>query len=304
MREFFMTSTGGCNLRCGLWMPRQSPRAVVQLVHGVAEHVGRYDEFGRFLAEHGIAVVGDDHMGHGKSVGSGDLPGFFPSGWDGAVEDEYRLMTEVRRELPHTPYVLLGHSMGSFLTRTFLYTHPDADLSGVILSGTGWISPVVLAAGLRLCERERRRVGENQVSEQLQHIVFENYNRAFRPNRTDRDWTCSDPAVVDASLADPYCSYWPTVGLAADMLGGIRRNQKAENLAAMDHDLPVLFFSGEQDPVGGMGRGVRRTVRAFEKAGMKQVTCRLYADRRHEMLLEVNREEVYADVLRWLDGIL
>lgn len=304
MREFFMTSTGGCNLRCGLWMPRQSPRAMVQLVHGVAEHVERYDKFGRFLAEHGIAMVGDDHMGHGKSVGSGDVPGFFPSGWDGAVEDEYRLMTEVRRELPHTPYVLLGHSMGSFLTRTFLYTHPDADLSGVILSGTGWIPAVVLVAGLHLCERERRRVGENQISEQLQRIVFENYNRPFRPNRTDRDWTCSDPAAVETSMADPYCSYWPTVGLAADMLGGIRRNQKAGNLAAMDHNLPVLFFSGEQDPVGSMGRGVRRTVRAFEKAGMKQVTCHLYAGRRHEMLQEVNREEVYADVLRWLNDIL
>lgn len=301
MREFFMDSTGGCSLRCGLWMPQQSPRAIVQVVHGVAEHVERYDALGRFLAEHGIAMIGDDHMGHGKSVGPSDVPGYFPSGWEGAVEDEYRLMQEIRREFPGTPYFLLGHSMGSFLTRTFLYTHPKAGLTGVILSGTGWLPGVVLTAGLRLCEWERQKVGAQQSSEQIQRLVFDSYNRKFRPNRTNRDWVCSDPAVVDASLADPYCSYWPTVGLSADMLGGIRRNQAPDNLAAMDHSLPVLFFSGEQDPVGAMGRGVRKTVRAFQKAGMKQVSCRLYPDGRHEMLNEINKAEVYEDVLHWLE---
>lgn len=304
MREFFMTSTGGCSLHCALWMPRQSPRAIVQMVHGVAEHIVRYDDFGRFLAEHGIAMVGDDHMGHGRSVGAEDLPGFFPSGWDGAVEDEYRLMTEVRRELPNIPYVLMGHSMGSFLVRTFLYTYPNAKLSGAILSGTGWIPSVIIAAGLRLCARKRQRLGAEQVSEHLQRLVFENYNRKFRPNRTNRDWVCSDPAAVDASLEDPYCSYWPTVGLSADLLGGIRRNQQPENLATMDRSLPVLFFSGDQDPVGAMGRGVRRTVQAFKKAGMQQVTCRLYPNGRHEMLNEINKVEVYEDVLGWIEALL
>lgn len=301
MREFFMDSTGGCSLRCGLWMPQQSPRAIVQVVHGVAEHVGRYDAFGCFLAEHGIAMVGDDHMGHGKSVGPSDVPGYFPSGWAGAVEDEYRLMQEIHREFPETPYFLLGHSMGSFLTRTFLYTYPQAGLTGVILSGTGWLPGVVLAAGLRLCEREKQKLGAKQSSEQIQRLVFDSYNRKFRPNRTNRDWVCSDPAVVDASLTDPYCSYWPTVGLAADMLGGIRRNQAPENLAAMDHSLPVLFFSGEQDPVGAMGRGVRKAARAFQKAGMEQVSCKLYVGGRHEMLNEINKAQVFADVLSWIE---
>lgn len=304
MREFFMTSTGGSSLRCGLWMPMGQPRAMVQLIHGVAEHVGRYDDFSTFLTRHGIAVVGDDHMGHGKSIGPNDVPGYFPTGWQGAVEDEHRLMTEIRKEFPHTPYFLLGHSMGSFLARTFLYRYPNAELTGAILSGTGWVPGMVLAAGKRLCQHEKQRIGADQVSPHIQKIVFGSFNLKFRPNRTEADWICTDPAVVDAYLADPLCGVWPTVGMAEDILDGLRSNQQPEHLAQMDRELPILFFSGQEDPVGAMGRGVRRSAKAFEQAGMKHVTCRLYEGGRHEMLNEPQRETVYQDVLQWIEALL
>ncbi len=301
MREFELSSTGGGKLRCGLWAPRTTrPAAVVQIVHGIAEHIGRYDEFAVFLAARNFLVVAGDLMGHGKSVGDGEAPGFFPSGWLGAVDDEMALLGRVREELPNTPRFLLGHSMGSFLSRTLLYRYPDAGLRGVILSGTGWQNGLALRLGQRLCARETRRFGERGVSDTLQNVVFGRYNRRFRPNRTEHDWICSDPAVVDAYCADPLCGFPATVGLARDLLGGIAMNQRKENLQKMPKELPVLFFSGARDPVGDMGKGVERTARAFREAGMRNVSVRLYPEGRHEMLNEKNREEVFEDVLAWL----
>ncbi|MCI8526529.1 MAG: alpha/beta hydrolase [Oscillospiraceae bacterium] len=304
MREFRMASTGGGTLRCGIWVPAAKPRAVVQLVHGIAEHIGRYDELGNFLAGRGMVLVADDHMGHGLSVGEGETRGFFPSGWLGAVDDEKALMDRVRQEYPDTPYFLLGHSMGSFLTRTFLYRHADSRLAGAVLSGTGWQPAIALWFGLRLCVAEERKHGERACSGALQNVVFGAYNRKFKPARTPNDWICTDEAVVDAYCADPLCGFQPAIGLAREMLRGIQMNQKKENLEAMPKELPVLFFSGAQDPVGNMGRGVERSARAFRAAGLRDVTCRLYPDGRHEMFNEPNRGEVMEDVCRWLEAHL
>lgn len=300
MREFYLPSTGGGTLRCGIWEPREAPRAVVQLVHGIAEHIERYEEFGSFLAEKGIVLTADDHMGHGKSVGAGETVGYFPSGWMGAVDDERSLMEQTRERYPRTPYFLMGHSMGSFLTRTFLCRYADCGLHGAILSGTGWQPRAALWLGLRLCAAEARKYGEKGRSDVLQRVIFGGYNRKFRPARTPNDWICTDPAVVDAYCADPLCGFQPSIGLVRDMLRGIRWNQRKENLEVMDRELPVLFLSGERDPVGGMGRGVRRSAQAFRDAGMRNVTVKLYPNGRHEMLNEPNREAVFADCLNWI----
>ena len=303
MREFYIESTGGGNLRCGVWMPEGQPRAVVQLVHGIAEHIVRYDAFGTFLKSHGFAMVADDHMGHGKSAGPDGL-GTFPGGWLGAVTDEQHLMAHVQEQLPGVPYFMMGHSMGSFLTRTFLYRYPKAGLAGTILSGTAWQSEPTLQLGILLCRREEKRLGAAGRSDLLQNLVFGTYNRKFRHARTPNDWICSDPAVVDAYTADPLCGFQPTVGLCLEMMRGIAMNQRPSNLKAMPKDVPVLLFSGAQDPVGGMGRGVLRTVREFRKVGMEDVACKLYPDGRHEMLNEPNRQTVYDDVLAWLTAHL
>lgn len=302
MREFRISSTGGGQLRCGIWAPTGKPRAVLQLVHGIAEHIDRYDAFGTFLAEQGILVVADDHMGHGKSVGEGEVLGFFPSGWLGAVEDEYALMQRVREEYPDTPYVLMGHSMGSFLARTFLFRYCDSGICAVILSGTGWQPAAALWFGRLLCRREERKYTEKGQSAVLQKLVFGSYNRKFKPVRTPDDWICTDPAVVDAYCADPLCGFEPTIGLAHDMLRGLSMNEKRENLQAMDPNLRVLFFSGAHDPVGDMGKGVLRSAKAFRRAGVKDVQCKLYPDGRHEMLNEPNQREVFRDILQWIEA--
>lgn len=299
METFYLTSAGGGQLHCLLWQPETQPKAVVQLIHGIAEHIGRYDAFARFLASHGYVVAGDDHMGHGGSAAEGEQ-GFFRGGWLTAVEDEKRVHDALQARFPGLPHYMLGHSMGSFLLRTYLYTYPDA-VDRAVISGTGWEEPVKVKLGKLVCAAEEARVGEKKTSGLVTKLMFGSYNRAFAPVSSPNAWICSDDAVVAAYDADPKCGFDATVGLARDLLTGVAMNERPENLAKMNKQLPVLFISGMRDPVGNMGKGVLRCIDAFKRAGLRDVTIKLYPEGRHEMLNETNREEVWNDVLCWLD---
>ena len=303
MSEFtFLSSDGQTALSAREYLPEGDPVGIVQIVHGIAEHIARYDAFAAFLAEHGYIVVLHDQLGHGKSAPDEAHLGFFSeeNGWEKAVQDIRSLHDKTAAKYPGKPYFIFGHSMGSFLLRTYLYMYPG-ELSGAIISGTGWQPEAALRAGLALCRLEQLRIGETGCSKLLKELMFGAYNKKFRPNRTPNDWICSDPAVVDAYTNDELCGFDATVGLTRDMLTGISMNQKKENLAKMDKELPVLFISGMQDPVGAMGEGVLACIDAFKRAGIRHVTIRLYPEGRHEMLNEVNRTEVYADILSWLE---
>lgn len=299
MEEFYLQSNGGGKLHCAVWRTNQTPRAVVQLVHGIAEHIGRYDHFARYLAENGFIVAAEDHMGHGGSIGEDGVKGFFSGGWMTAVADVKLLCEHMKAEYPGLSYYILGHSMGSFLLRTYLYTYPGT-INAAIISGTGWEPSAVIRAGLAACKLEQLRLGEKRTSPILTKLMFGSYNKPFAPVRTKDDWICSDPAVVDAYTADPLCGFDATIGLARDMLTGIEMNEMRENLLKMDKLLPLLFVSGGKDPVGGMSKGVLRCIDAFKRAGMRKITIRIYPEGRHEMLNEVNRNEVYQDILNWL----
>lgn len=284
--------------------PDTPPRAVIQIVHGVAEHMGRYEEVSRFLAAHGFLVCGEDHLGHGKTVEDGSYGFFAPEdGWDLVVRDVRRLRELEGEKYPSLPYFLLGHSMGSFLTRTYLIQYPGT-LDGVILSGTGQEPAPLVALGRALASLECRRLGSQGVSPLVDALSLGSYNRRFRPNRTGADWISSDPAAVDAYLADPLCRPKPTVSMFRDMMGGLQFIAKPGNLRNMRADTPVLFLSGEQDPVGGMGRGVRKVRQMFLDAGCTDVTLKLYPGGRHEMFHEVSQREVFEDLLAWLEDKL
>ena len=301
MQEFFIQLETASFLHCCQWCPAGEPIGVVQLVHGVAEHVARYAPFAAFLTQRGYLVVGEDHPGHGKSVGEGEQLGYLAGGWREAVRGIHLLLTKTRREYPNVPYYLLGHSMGSFLVRTYLYTY-HAPLAGVILSGTGWQNPALLRLGRGLAKAEALRHGEHGTSRLLQRLAFGAYNHAFAPNRTAYDWISSDSAAVDDHCADSLCGFDPTVQLYGEMFYGMAQNQKRDNLSKMQRSLPVHFLSGSLDPVGNMGQGVLETVEAFQAAGMEEVTCQLYEGMRHEPLNEVGREAVYGDILLWLQA--
>lgn len=300
MKEFDYPSKGGGTIHAYCWEPEGAPVAVVQIIHGIAEYAPRYDDFARFLTGHGVLVVAEDHMGHGKSSGT---PLYFEGGWENAAEDSYELLCRTRAEHPGVPYFLFGHSMGSFLTRTLLFRHPDMDLRGAVICGTGWQSAPVLCAGRALCALEKCRVGAKGHSKLLNKLIFGAYNAKFKDAQSPNDWICSKREVVERYDADPLCGGAATVGLSQDMLGGIALIQKKSNLRAMPQNLPVFFIAGKSDPVGAMGKGVEKTAAQFRKNGMKNVSLHLY-DGRHEILNEDNHALVYADVWAFLEKLL
>lgn len=303
MDHMYLRSAGGGKLYCRIWEPEEKPRAILQIIHGIAEHSERYGAFAEFLNNHGILVAAEDHMGHGKSIGEGDTQGYFNGGWRAAVSDVRQLQRALMQQYPGVPVFMLGHSMGSFMARTILYAYPDSGLRGAIISGTGWQPAPVLKAGLAFCHLEAAKLGEKNISGALNKLVFGGYNQKFAPNRTSCDWLSTDTEVVDRYVADPLCGFDATIGLTRDMLWGIEQIQKKSNLAKMDKKLPVWFFAGDQDPVGDMGKGVLQSVDAFKKAGMQEVYVTLYSGR-HEMLNEQNKEQVYDDVLDWINYLI
>ena len=297
----FLSADGIHQIQCRLWLPACPPRGVVQIVHGVAEHMGRYEDTARFLTGHGFAVCGEDHLGHGRTASDGKYGYFGPkNGWSLLVRDIAQLRQRMGRRFPGIPYFILGHSMGSFLTRTYLIQYPGT-VHGAILSGTGQEAPALVSMGQALSALLCRLKGPDYVSDLVYSLSLGNYNRPFRPSRTDSDWLSRDEASVDAFLADPLCGFHPTVGMFRDMLGGIRFIGAPCNAAKMDPATPVLFLSGDRDPVGSMGAGVQRVAKLFTDAGCRSLSVKLYPGARHEILNETNRREVWDDLLRWLE---
>ena len=301
MKEFSIPSKGKGNLHCCKWEPEGEVRGVVQLVHGIAEYTARYDELAGYLAGQGYVVVGEDHMGHGGSISEDTVQGYYYGGWLNAVDDTYSLLKKTKSEYTGIPYFLYGHSMGSFMARTILYRYPDAGLAGALISGTGWQPGLVLKLGLAICRAEAKKHGDTYVSAAVKKLMFGGYTKGYENPRTELDWLSSDSKVVDAYIEDPLCGFDATVGLSMAMLDGMMMNEKRDNLKRMPKELPVYFFSGDRDPVGDDGKGVLRTFSAFEKAGMKDVSLKLYSQGRHEMHNELNRDEVYTDVLGFLN---
>lgn len=308
MSEFTFLSTDGKTQLHGMrWEPEgRSVRAVLQLCHGVAEHIARYDAFARYLNSLGIAVVGHDHLGHGLSLPEGGTPVYFGEGntWHTVVDDIYVLHQRIRLWYPDVPLCIMGHSMGSFLTRTYLIRYPGT-VKAAIIMGTGWQPKAVIAGGLAVAKAVGAVVGESGTSELVTKLAFGAYNRLFAPNRTSCDWLSADTDNVDRYMADPMCGAEATVGLFRQMLRGLRFNQTPGNIDRMDKNAPILLIAGQDDPVGDMGAGVRRTHDAFKRAGIKDVTLKLYPGLRHEILNEAAmRDTVYGDIGAWMDRVL
>lgn len=302
LKEFHFPSCNNTNtiyVRCRL--PEGPVRATLQIAHGLTEYIGRYDAFMDFLAEEGYAVYGNDHIGHGNSVHNGQL-GYVgeSAGWNTMVGDMHTLHHMIAETHPDVPHFLFGHSMGSFLSRTFLIRYGEL-LDGCVICGTGH-PPKAMTLGARaLATMEVRRHGAGYYSELLDQAMNRQYNGGYQNPRTAYDWISSDPNRVDEYIADPLCGYIPTAGLMRELLGGVSYITTRRNIEKMPKDLPVYFISGADDPVGELGKGVIRAYEAFLRAGMKDVSLKLYPNLRHEILLETDRDEVMSDVKNWLD---
>lgn len=297
----FPSADGKTDIHAVEWVPGGPVRAVVQISHGLAEHILRYEALAAWLTERGFAVAGHDHLGHGTSVAHGAPRLYFgPRGsWDFLVED-----LETRRRLladrfPGVPLFLVGHSMSSFLARTYLIRFPGR-VDGAILLGTGQVPPVPLAACQALVALQIRRSGEAAPAPNLDRLVFGRYNNCFAPSRTPLDWLSQNPENVDAYIADPLCGGVPTAGLFREMLNGLAYIARPEHLSQMDVGTPVLLASGSLDPVGGQGKDVEAVFRSFRRSGVRDVSIKLYPGLRHEILNENCREEVFRDLCQWM----
>ena len=299
--DFYYDSKGAGQIHACRWSPEGEPKAIVQIIHGIAEFAQRYDGFAEYLNSLGYLVVAEDHMGHGLSINRGGVQGYFHGGWFRAVADSYELLTCTRREFPELPYVLFGHSMGAFMARTILCKYPDSGISAAVICGTGWQPRQMLPAAIRICELVCKRVGEQNPSEMLQNLIFGSYNKKVEHPRTAYDWLSRDAKIVDAYIAHPLCGFTASSGLLRDMLKGISYIEDPASLSQMCKTLPVLFIAGGDDPVGSYGKGVIRTEEEFRKVGMQDVSRKIYPLGRHEILNEINRQEVWQDISDWID---
>lgn len=302
--DIYYDSCGMGRIRARIWEPEGNIRAIVQIVHGIAEHVGRYDAFARWLNERGFMVVAEDHMGHGRSIGVDGIQGYFYGGWFAATEDTYTLTKKTMEDHPGVPFFLFGHSMGSFMARTILARHPDSGITGCIICGTAWQPASLLKAAIPMFKAACIGGGDKKPNPTLQKLLFGGKNQRVEHKRTPSDWLTRDNKIVDAYEEDPLCGFPATAGLYRDMLLGISYIQDPKTLAAMNKRTPILFTAGAEDPVGAYGKGVEQAAGAFLEAGMEKVKLKLYPLCRHEILNEINRLQVYEDVLGWITEVI
>lgn len=283
-----------------LYLPAEPVRAAVQICHGMTEHMGRYHEFMRFLAGSGYAVCGADHPGHGRSAPDGY--GFFAEQDGGRLllDNQYKFYKIIGKELPGCPVVLLGHSMGSFVARLFASKYPAA-LSGLILSGTGRAGPM-LDAAIVLAGRSVKKHGPRYMDRRLDAMAFGMFNKPFSAEHPKSGWLSRDLEQVRRYSEDPMCNFSFTVSALRDLFALLRACNEKACFDGTPKTLPLLVFSGAQDPVGERGKGVRQVYERYVDAGLTDAQLNLYDGGRHEMLNETNRQQVYNDVLRWLDS--
>lgn len=305
-KEFFQSNNGVDKIHFICWEPSGiKVKAVVQIAHGMVEHIERYEEFAKFLNNQGIVVVGNDHLGHGNSVRDNSKYGFFSNknGDEYLIEDMRSLFIRTKEKYSNVPYILFGHSMGSFLTRKYISKYSD-DLDGVVICGTGNKSRATISIGQKVVRFLMKLKGQGYRSKLVDNLAFGGYNKKFEPARTSKDWLSSDPKIVDEYLQDKKCNFIFTLSAYNDLFSVIDFVSKVHNIESIRKSIPVLFIAGNMDPVGNFGEGVKEVYNKFKAAGIRDVSLKLYDGKRHEILNEVDKEVVYKDVVLWIERII
>lgn len=304
----FLSADGSTSVRGALWQPADvpggaRPRGIVQLIHGMAEHIDRYDAFASFLVSHGFVVCGHDHLGHGKTEPDPARRGVLDpgAGANALVADVGALRSIVSARYGRdVPYFMLGHSMGSLVLRVYLASHGEG-LAGAVVCGTANRPLPVCKAGCLLARVVAALRGADARSELLHSLCDGAYGKRVRAPRTPFDWLSRDEDVVDAYITDEACGFTFSAGAYATLADLAFCAGLPDTFAAVPHGLPVLFIAGDADPVGDMGQGVENAATRMSAAGVADVSFKLYEGMRHEVLNELGREQVYQDVLSWLE---
>ncbi len=301
--EFYFDSRDGEHkIHAIRWIPEaQKPVCILQIVHGMSEYIDRYDDFANYLADKGILVVGDDHLGHGKSVNPGEPYGYFckEDAPTVLVRDEHRLKKMMQEKYPGVPYLILGHSMGSFITRNYLMRY-GSGINGALIVGTGMQSKPALMCARALAAIEKVFCGDKHVGRLVDKAAFGVYNKKIEAPQTSFDWLSRNEDNVRRYIDDPLCGFIFTVNGFQTLFKLIYNLHDTEKLKKMPVNLPVFFLAGEDDPVGNYGKSVEAVYKSFREIGMENVQIKLYPKDRHELLNEVDKVDVYADIYRWI----
>lgn len=298
----FLSSDGHTTVKASIWTPEKEPvRGVVQICHGMVEHIRRYDEFAQVLCAQGFAVCGDDHLGHGRTAGGPENFGYFgeKDGYRRLVDDENGMRREMQARFPGLPYFLLGHSMGSFITRNYITQYGEG-LCGYICCGTSGPNPLngaaILLSHLMIGLQGGRRRGDF-----LNKMAFQDYNRRYGEVTTGHEWLSRDPASYAGVDEDPATSFVFTNAGFRDLFQLLYSVTGKKWSEKIPRRLPILFLSGDMDPVGQFGKGVQKVYALVKSSGVEDVTLKLYPGARHELHHETNKEEFFRDVIDWIE---
>ena len=289
---FAFAGFDGMQLPAILWLPDGEPRRILQITHGMTEHIGRYEAFAEAMTKQGIAVAGYDLRGHGQNTSEPGVASFGENGWEASLEDMYLFFEALSARFPGMPHDMLGFSLGSFLLRDYLGRWNEG-VSRAVIMGTGHQPAAVLSGIMAIVKGQIKKGGFDNTTDLVRKLSFETYNQRFKPNRTQSDWLCADTAQLDAYLADSLCRRDISSGLFWQLLGAMKRTGSKAACEAWNKELPVLLISGQDDPVGDCGKGVQAVKKLLDAAGMKEVTLCLIPGARHILLDE--RESGAAD---------
>lgn len=323
-KEMYLKSTDGKNrLHVIIWEPDsndadvvvQKPdsdvkikntkaiKAILQISHGMIEYVERYDEFAKFLNRNGILVIGNDHLGHGKTAASDEALGYFGEEKSKTVVDDLYKVTKIAKETygKDIPYFLFGHSMGSFMARRYLMTYGKA-LNGAIICGTGYTPGIVLTVGTLCASFIQLFKGKQYRSLFLKKMAFGSYNKRISDAKTENDWLSRNTENVEKYNQDKYCTFLFTVNGYQTLFDVLKFIQKKENIAHIPKELPLYFIAGKEDPVGNYGAGVLKVAKQYKDSGIKNIKTKLYENDRHELTNETDRKIVFQDILKWIEN--
>jgi alpha-beta hydrolase superfamily lysophospholipase len=277
-------------------------KGIVQIVHGSCEHSQRYVDFARFLTDNGYVVFSNDLRGHGLSVNNKEELGYFrdKDGWRLLVDDLNEITQLAKKQYGELKLVMLGHSMGSFLARQYAILYGN-EIDGLIATGTAHNPRMVLKLGKFLAERDIKKNGIRHKNELLNKLTYDSFSNQFEPIRTKQDWLSRDEKIVDKYIDDELCGFVFSSGAFRDMFDGLLFITDKNNIKKVPRELPILLLSGKKDPVGNNGKMVVKAFNAYKAAGVKNIKMKLYDEMRHEILNEIDKVEVYKDILDWLD---
>ncbi len=278
-------------------------KGVIQIAHGMSEHIGRYEHFASELNKNGYLVYGNDHRGHGKSVKSMEELGILADsdGFNKMVEDMYTLSKKIKEKHPNLPLFLFGHSMGSFLSQRYIMLHGDI-LKGVVLSGSnGRNAKLLMKFGQMKAQKEVEKVGRENISKDLNRLIFKKSKKSIGETKTKFDWLSRYKEEVQKYIDDPYCGFIFSAGAFQDLIDGVELIARSEEIAKVPKDLPILLVSGTKDHIGNFGKGVIKLRDTYKDFEIKDVEMKLYEGARHEVVKELNKEESIGDIIDFLN---